>query len=73
VDGWADGWIAGWVGSGWYVTYGRIGERRERARGEYRFSSLVKQKKKRKITLSFTSPEKEKYFFYIYDVITWEK
>jgi hypothetical protein len=26
-----------------------------------------------KITLSFASPEKEKYLFYIYDVITWEK
>jgi hypothetical protein len=30
-------------------------------------------KKKRKITLSFTSPEKEKYFFYICEVITWGK
>ena len=27
----------------------------------------------RKITLSFTSPKKEKYFIYIYDVITWGK
>ena len=26
-----------------------------------------------KITLSFASPEKEKYLFYIYEVITWEK
>jgi hypothetical protein len=26
-------------------------------------------KKKRKNTLSFTSPKKEKYFFYVYDVI----
>jgi hypothetical protein len=34
-------------------------------KGEYRVSSLVKQKKKRKITLSFTSPEKEKCFFYL--------
>jgi len=47
-----------------------MGGRRVRVRGEYRFSSLVKQKKKRKITLSFTSPEKD-FFFYIYDVITW--
>ena len=23
--------------------------------------------------MSFASPEKEKYLFYIYDVITWEK
>jgi hypothetical protein len=29
----------------------------------------MKQKKKGKITLSFASPEKENYFFYIYDVI----
>ena len=27
---------------------------------------------KGKITLSFASPEKEKYLFYIYEVITWE-
>ena len=26
-----------------------------------------------KITLSFASPEKENYLFYIYEVITWEK
>ena len=71
MDGWADGWIAGWVGIGWYVRYGQIVERREMARGEYRFSSFVKQKKKRKNTLSFTSPEKD--FFNIYEVITWEK
>ena len=50
--------MGGWVG-------GRMG-----IMGEYRFSSLVKQKNKRKITLSFTSPEKENYFSYIYDVIT---
>ena len=37
--------------------YGRIGGRREQVRGEYRFSSLVEQKKRGKITLSFTSPE----------------
>jgi hypothetical protein len=42
-------------------------------RGVYGFSSLMKQKKKLKITLSFASPEEENYFFYIYDVITWEK
>jgi hypothetical protein len=32
----------------------------------------MKQKKKGKITLSFTSPEKE-VFFYIYDVIVKQK
>jgi len=31
----------------------------DKARGQYRFSSLMKQKKRGKITLSFTSPEKE--------------
>jgi hypothetical protein len=50
---------------------GRMGGRRERVRGEYRFSSRVKQKKKRKSTLSFTSPEK-KNFMYIYEVFTLE-
>ena len=52
-----DGWVDEWVD----------------IRGVYRFSSLVKQNKKLKIVLSFASPEKEKYFVYIYDVITWEK
>ena len=39
-------------------------------RGVYGFSSLVKQNKKLKFTLSFASPEKENYFFNICDVIT---
>ena len=29
--------------------------------------------KKAKIALSFASPEKENYYFFIHDVITWEK
>jgi len=33
----------------------------------------VKQKRGGKIALSFASPEKEKYFLFIYEVITWEK
>jgi hypothetical protein len=33
---------------------------------------LMKSKKKGKITLSFTSPQKE-FFIYIYDVNTWRK
>ena len=33
----------------WYVRYGWIGWRREKVRGEYRVSSLVKQNKKGKI------------------------
>jgi hypothetical protein len=57
--------MGGWVGGG-------MGGWRERARGECGFNSLVKSKKKRKIALSFTSPEKE-FFIYIYDVITWGK
>jgi hypothetical protein len=39
------------------VRYGR--RVRERVRKECGFSSLVKQKKKGKIALSFASPEKE--------------
>jgi hypothetical protein len=41
---------------------------REKVRGEYRFSYFMKQKKRGKIALSFTSPEKENYLFIIYDV-----
>jgi hypothetical protein len=44
---------------------------REKVRGAYRFSSLMKQKKKLKFASSFTSPEKE--FFFIYDVIVKQK
>jgi hypothetical protein len=33
---------------------------------------LMKQKKGGKIALSFASPEKEKYYYFIYDVITWD-
>ena len=48
---------------------GRRGARRERGG----FSSPMKQKVKGKIALSFASPEKEKYFLIIYEVITWGK
>ncbi len=45
---------------------------REKVRGEYKFSSLMKQKKRggklRCLLLCW-----KKIFFYIYDVITWEK
>jgi len=34
---------------------------------------LMKQKKRGKIALSFASPEKGKYYYFIYDVITWEE
>jgi hypothetical protein len=40
--------------------------------GEYRVSSLLKQKKKGKITLSFASLEKE-FFFIIYEVFVKQK
>jgi hypothetical protein len=41
-------------------------------RGVYRFSSLVKQNKKAKIYAVFCFAGK-RFFFYIYDVITWEE
>jgi len=48
VDGWTEGWVDRWA--------------RGETRGVYGSSSLV-EKKKEKITLSFISPEKEKYVF----------
>jgi hypothetical protein len=42
-----------------------IGGRKERARGGCGFSSLMKEKKKGKIMLSFTSPEKDFVFLYL--------
>ena len=46
---------------------------REKVRGEYGFSSLMKQKKKAKKYAVFCFAGKRNFFFYIYDVITWEK
>ena len=54
MGGWRDGWA---------------GERRGQG-GSIGLALLLSKKKKRKITLSFTSPEKEKYIFYIYEVFT---
>jgi hypothetical protein len=54
------------------VRYGRIGGRRERVRGEYRFSSLMKLKKRGENYALFYFAEK-RFFFDIYDVITWGK
>jgi hypothetical protein len=48
-----------------------VGERMD-IRGEYRFSSLVKQKKKEKNYAVFYFTGK-RFFLYIYDVITWGK
>ena len=64
--------MGGGMGGGMGFEFAR--RMREKVRGEYRFSSLIKQKKKGgEIALSFASPEKEKYFLFIYEVITWEK
>jgi hypothetical protein len=49
-----------------------MGGQRERVRGEYMFSSLMKQKIKGKNCAVFASPEKEKCYLFIYEVITWE-
>ena len=65
--GWAEGWVGGWVDGG---MGGRMGGRRARTRGECRFSSLVRQKKKRKSTLSYFTGKRS--FFYIYEVFTLE-
>jgi hypothetical protein len=53
------------VGSGRYVRYGRIGGWRERARGEYRFSSLVKPKKKEKNYAVFYFTGERNFFIYM--------
>ena len=42
-------------------------------RGEYRFSSLVKLKKKEKNSAVFYFAGKRDFFIYIYEVITWGK
>ncbi len=61
------GGMGGWSGRR-CVRYGRIGRQRERVRGEYRFSSLVKQKKKEKIYAVFYFAGK-RFFHYMHDVI----
>jgi hypothetical protein len=52
------------------MRYGRIGGQREKVRGVYGFSSLVKQNKKGKNCDVFCFAEKKNYFFNICDVIT---
>jgi len=57
VDRWVRyGWIGGW-------RYGWIGERREKVRGVYGFSSLLKQKIKGKNCTVFCFAGKRKIFF----------
>jgi hypothetical protein len=48
-------------------------EVREKVRGEYRFSSLVKQNKKAKNYAVFCFAGKKKLLFYIYAVIVKQK
>jgi hypothetical protein len=46
----------------WCVRYGWKGGRREKVRGVYRFSSLVKQNKKAKICFVIHIAGKTKYY-----------
>ena len=55
------------------VRYGRIGGRREKVRGVYRFSSLVKQNKKAKICFVIHIAGEKKLLFYFYFVIVKQK
>ncbi len=55
------------------VRYGWIGGRREKVRGEYRFSSLVKQNKKAKICFVIHIAGERKLFFYIYVIVKQKK
>ena len=48
------------------VRYGRIGGRRVRVRGVYRFSSLVKQNKKGKKLRCLLLYRKKKNIFYLF-------
>ena len=54
----------GWVGD-WCVMYGWIGRQREKVRGVYGFSSLVKQNKKGEKCAVFCFAGKRKLVFYI--------
>ena len=71
--------MGGWVGlrngrmGGRCVRYGRIGGRREKVRGVYRFSALVKQNKKAKICFVIHIAGEKKLLFYIYAVIMKQK
>jgi hypothetical protein len=70
MGGRRDGWIGG-PKDGRCVRYGWICGRRKRARGEYRFSSLVKKKKRENLRCLLL--HRERNFFYIYDVIVKQK
>ena len=54
---------------------GRGGGRGRRERGKgvvYAYEAYEAKKRGGGIALSFASPENEKYYYSIYDVITWE-
>jgi hypothetical protein len=61
MGGRKDGWRNGWIGG-----------QREKVRGVYGFSSLMKQNKKGKNCAVFCFAGKRNYYIYIYAVITWE-
>jgi hypothetical protein len=67
-----DGWAEEWAGGRWCVRYGWIGGRKDGHKGGVKGPLLMKQKKEGKIILSFTSPEKD-FFFYIYEVFVKQK
>ena len=55
---------SGWT-DGWGVRYGWIGGQREKVRGVYGFSSLVKQNKRAKNCAVFCFAGKRKILFYM--------
>ena len=69
MGGGMGGEMGGWMGG---CRNGWMGGRRVRATGEYRFSFLVKLKKKRKNYAVFYFAGKRLYI-YIYEVDTWGK
>ena len=62
----------GWVGD-WCVRYGWIGGRREKVRGVYGFSSLMKQNKKAKNYAVFCFAGFFFLIFFCYEVIVKQK
>ncbi len=78
MDGWAEEWAEGEGKGGVWVEEegkrdGRIGRRREKVRGVYVFSSLMKQNKKTNNYAVFCFAGKKKLLFHIYAVIVKQK
>ncbi len=67
-----DRWIEG-EGKGGVKGLSSRAEVREKVRGEYRFSSIVKQNKKAKNYAVFCFAGEKKILFYIYAVIVKQK